>query len=190
MHSRLLVLNSNTVESMSLMQDVYRTHVEFRRRVRYFAPSPSSTSSDKEPLPPSRSSSFDTQIPSSNTSFELLLRPTVAVSNVYPVSLPTATHPVYGAYLTPQDLEQIQSFLKDFVLQSLIPFMEQTVQTLYEQLIIPRKGLAGRFFTASKKYFGSNKSNSDGTASGYIPGLAMFVVDRRMLRSSCTCATI
>lgn len=61
----------------------------------------------------------------------------------------------------PDDLDSLKSTVRELVVQSVIPFMERCVTTWNDQYASSRRGIAGRFFSASRKYFAStNKSSS------------------------------
>lgn len=60
----------------------------------------------------------------------------------------------YGAFMSDDDVKGIKSMVKDFIVQSLIPYMEKQVQYWNEQVAANRRGVAGRLFTASRRLFG------------------------------------
>jgi len=73
------------------------------------------------------------------------------------------------------DLQELQGFVRDMVTQSVIPFMERCIAVWNDQVASSRRGLSGRFFSASRKYFTSAKSGSkayvgyDGGTESYPP---------------------
>jgi len=73
--------------------------------------------------------------------------------------------PKRGKYLSSKDIDGMSVFVKDFVTQSLVPFMEKNIIHWNETVATPRKGLAGRFFMVGKKYFGSS-GKSQNTIQG------------------------
>jgi tetratricopeptide (TPR) repeat protein len=64
----------------------------------------------------------------------------------------------------PSTINSIRQFMVDFVNSALIPFMERCVANWNENVAQPRRGITGRLFSASKKYFGS-KSTTPGSIS-------------------------
>lgn len=66
----------------------------------------------------------------------------------------------YGQYLSEDDVEGMRTFVKEMV-QSIIPYMERNMQHWNEQVASARRGLTGRIFGASRRFFASgNKSPS------------------------------
>lgn len=61
-----------------------------------------------------------------------------------------------------EDVNAIKLFVRELVTQSVMPFMERCVATWNDQVASSRRGITGRFFSASKKYF---SSSSRGTGS-------------------------
>lgn len=49
-----------------------------------------------------------------------------------------------------EDLESLKTMVRELVVQSVIPFMERCVTTWNEQIASSRRGIAGRFFSASQ----------------------------------------
>ena len=82
-----------------------------------------------------------------------------------------------GKNLGLEDVKRIKTFLRDFTVQSLVPWMEKNVTQwndqvghLYQralpkphvpshQLAANRRGIAGRLFSAGRRYFGSRPSS-------------------------------
>jgi hypothetical protein len=76
-----------------------------------------------------------------------------------------------GAKLGPEDVKRIKLFLREFVVQNLAPWMERTTTQLNEQLAANRKGIAGRLFSAGRRYFGSRPASP---AGGTAPNASAF----------------
>jgi hypothetical protein len=55
-----------------------------------------------------------------------------------------------------EDANSLRMFTRELVVQSLVPFMERCIATWNDQVASSRRGLAGRFFSASKKYFATS----------------------------------
>lgn len=64
-----------------------------------------------------------------------------------------------GAMLGQEDVRRIKLFLREFVVQNLAPWLEKTTTQLSEQLAANRKGIAGRLFSAGRRYFGSRPAS-------------------------------
>ncbi|CAO3630125.1 unnamed protein product [Cunninghamella blakesleeana] len=71
----------------------------------------------------------------------------------------------YGQYLTYDNIEGTKNMVKEFVVQSLVPFMERNIQHWNEQVASARRGLTGRLFGASRRLFGTNNSRGPLTQS-------------------------
>jgi hypothetical protein len=69
----------------------------------------------------------------------------------------------YGAYMDENDMKDMDVFLKEFVVQSLLPTMERSVQHWNEQVASARRGLTSRLFSAGRRYFG-NTTKTPGSA--------------------------
>ncbi|CAJ0823061.1 10537_t:CDS:10 [Entrophospora sp. SA101] len=68
----------------------------------------------------------------------------------------------YGQqYLSGEDIIGIQSFVRELVKASIIPHMERNIQTLNEQVASSRRGITGRLFSASKRYFGTGSKSAN-----------------------------
>ena len=61
----------------------------------------------------------------------------------------------YGRYMTEEDVTACRGMIREFVVQSMIPFMERNIQHWNEQVASARRGLTGRLFGASRRLFGS-----------------------------------
>jgi hypothetical protein len=75
----------------------------------------------------------------------------------------------YGKYLTTEDIMGIKTFVREMVVQSLIPFMERNMQLWNEQVAAARRGLSGRFFGASRRLFGSSARSPNPHSVQSIP---------------------
>lgn len=75
----------------------------------------------------------------------------------------------YGKCLTTEDIMGIKTFVREMVVQSLIPFMERNMQLWNEQVAAARRGLSGRFFGASRRLFGSSARSPNPHSVQSIP---------------------
>lgn len=79
----------------------------------------------------------------------------------------------FGAKLGQEDVRRIKLFLREFVVQNLAPWLERTTTLLNEQLAANRKGIAGRLFSAGRRYFGSRPASpapgNAGATSAFDP---------------------
>ncbi|EED12844.1 conserved hypothetical protein [Talaromyces stipitatus ATCC 10500] len=76
----------------------------------------------------------------------------------------TGTH-----YLSESDISAINSLVRELVVQSVIPFMENKVALWNDQVASKRRGISGRFMSMSRRWTGfgsSSKSASSGSSSG------------------------
>lgn len=62
--------------------------------------------------------------------------------------------------LNEEDINALSLFTRELITQSVIPFMERSIATWNDQVASSRRGLTGRFFSASKKYFSSSSSKA------------------------------
>jgi len=71
-------------------------------------------------------------------------------------------------YIFDSDATAIRTFVREMVLQSIIPTMERSVSLWNDQVASKRKGISGRFMSLSKRWggFGSSRNPSSGTGSG------------------------
>lgn len=76
-----------------------------------------------------------------------------------------------GGKLGEEDVRRIKLFLREFVVQNLAPWLERTTTQLNEQLAANRKGIAGRLFSAGRRYFGSRPASP---ASGSATSTSAF----------------
>ncbi|KAK9761951.1 hypothetical protein K7432_012754 [Basidiobolus ranarum] len=67
---------------------------------------------------------------------------------------------IRGSCLSFEDFYLVQSFVKEMVVQSIIPYMERSIHHWNEQVASIRRGFTGRLFSASRKYFGSGNKPS------------------------------
>jgi hypothetical protein len=98
-----------------------------------------------------------------------------------------------GTGLGNKDILAIRIFLREFVVQSLIPYVERNVQQWNEQVRIvrhnvligahntvpqlaaSRRGITGRLFTASRRYFGSRPASpAPGGPPAYNPARGLY----------------
>ncbi|GAM35062.1 hypothetical protein TCE0_015r03071 [Talaromyces pinophilus] len=72
-------------------------------------------------------------------------------------------------YLSESDISAINSLVRELVVQSVIPFMENKVALWNDQVASKRRGISGRFMSMSRRWTGfgsSSKSTSSGSSSG------------------------
>lgn len=75
----------------------------------------------------------------------------------------------YGKCLTVDDIRAAKAMVREFVVQSLIPFMERNIQLWNEQVASARRGLTGRLFGASRRLFGSSSRSPSNQSLTTIP---------------------
>jgi hypothetical protein len=82
----------------------------------------------------------------------------------------TMVNDMRGHFLSTKDVEGLSAFVREFSTQSVIPFMEKSISGWNETIASSRRGLTGRFFTASKKYFnsGAKAPAPSATTSGNV----------------------
>lgn len=70
-------------------------------------------------------------------------------------------------FVPESDRNTIKAFLREMVVQSLVPFMESRMVTWNDQVASRRRGISGRFVSLSKRFagFGSTKSSSATTGN-------------------------
>lgn len=56
-------------------------------------------------------------------------------------------------HISLQDAQRLQSYVREFVTKSLVPFLERSVQQLGEHISSQRRGLTGRLLGAGRKWF-------------------------------------
>ncbi|XP_063990876.1 trafficking protein particle complex subunit 8 [Diachasmimorpha longicaudata] len=72
---------------------------------------------------------------------------------------PSALH---GARLSTQDLDRIRSLISEFCLKSLLPYVEKQINLLND-VISNKKGVSRSLFSATKRWFGTNKPGAAGS---------------------------
>ncbi|ORZ00797.1 ER-golgi trafficking TRAPP I complex 85 kDa subunit-domain-containing protein [Syncephalastrum racemosum] len=75
----------------------------------------------------------------------------------------------YGSRMTLEDVDRIKTMVREFAIQSLIPFMERNIQNWNEQVASARRGLTGRLFGAGRRFFGSSSRSSSTHSMQLIP---------------------
>jgi len=80
-----------------------------------------------------------------------------------PEDAPPATP---GHELSAADLGALRQLAREFVVQSLVPFLEQRAVVLHEQWQASRRGIGGRLFSVGRKYFGGGGGASAGAGGG------------------------
>ncbi|XP_034943856.1 trafficking protein particle complex subunit 8 [Chelonus insularis] len=76
-------------------------------------------------------------------------------------SRPMAQH---GARLSTQDLDKIKTMITDFCLKSLLPYVEKQI-SLLNDVITNKKGVSRSLFSATKRWFGTNKPGAPGSTT-------------------------
>lgn len=69
--------------------------------------------------------------------------------------------PEHGKLLSPEDIDRIKQVINDFCVKALIPHFEQLIHQLSDQ-ISNKKGVSRSLFSATKRWFGSNKPGTPG----------------------------
>ncbi|KAI8806762.1 ER-golgi trafficking TRAPP I complex 85 kDa subunit-domain-containing protein [Cladochytrium replicatum] len=69
-----------------------------------------------------------------------------------------------GRYISEGDVNAFDSVVREFLVQGLVPFLERNMQHLNEQVASSRRGLTGRFFSASRKFLGASRQTSSLTS--------------------------
>jgi hypothetical protein len=80
----------------------------------------------------------------------------------------------YAQYLDKRDIQSIQECIRDFIAQSVIPWMEARVREWNEIHLRSRKGVAAKLFGAGRRLFGSG-SLTLATTSKVYPASEMSV---------------
>ncbi|SCZ90825.1 BZ3500_MvSof-1268-A1-R1_Chr1-3g02288 [Microbotryum saponariae] len=79
-----------------------------------------------------------------------------------------------GHELSDLDFNAIKVFLREMVVQSIVPWIERSVVVGYEQYQASKKSIGGRLFSAGRKYFGGGgTSGSAGKATTNAAGQAI-----------------
>ncbi|XP_011502697.1 PREDICTED: trafficking protein particle complex subunit 8 [Ceratosolen solmsi marchali] len=76
---------------------------------------------------------------------------------------PTHAIPQHGVRLSTKDLEKLKLMMSDFCLKSLLPYVEKQI-SLLNDLISNKKGVSKSLFSATKRWFGTNKPGVPGSA--------------------------
>ncbi|KAK9451212.1 ER-golgi trafficking TRAPP I complex 85 kDa subunit-domain-containing protein [Limtongia smithiae] len=63
------------------------------------------------------------------------------------------------------DTQNLRAFVREMVAQSVIPFMERCITTWNEQIASSRRGLTGRFFSASRRLLGNTTRGTNATTA-------------------------
>ena len=75
-------------------------------------------------------------------------------------------------YIPESDATAIKTFLREMVMQSIVPFMENRVMTWNDQVASRRRGISGRFMSLSKRWtgFGSAKAGTSSPGGSSTSG--------------------
>lgn len=84
-------------------------------------------------------------------------------------STPTPGTIQYGRCLTMENIHDVKNMMREFTVQSLIPFMERNIQHWNEQVASARRGLTGRLFGASRRLFGTSNRTAAQQSVQSIP---------------------
>lgn len=68
----------------------------------------------------------------------------------------------HGARLSFQDLERLRTLITEFCLKSLLPYVEKQI-SLLSDVILNKKGVSRSLFSATKRWFGTNKPGVPGS---------------------------
>ncbi|KAI8613540.1 ER-golgi trafficking TRAPP I complex 85 kDa subunit-domain-containing protein [Chytriomyces sp. MP71] len=69
---------------------------------------------------------------------------------------PDVAAPVVDAVLMAEaDVKAVETFVREFLVQSLLPSIERSVKYWNEQVASSRRGITGRLVTAGRRYFGT-----------------------------------
>ncbi|XP_014485657.1 PREDICTED: trafficking protein particle complex subunit 8 [Dinoponera quadriceps] len=69
----------------------------------------------------------------------------------------------HGARLSTQDLERLRTLITEFCLRSLLPYVEKQIGLLND-VISNKKGVSRSLFSATRRWFGTNKPGAPGSA--------------------------
>lgn len=69
----------------------------------------------------------------------------------------------HGARLSTQDLERLRTLITEFCLRSLLPYVEKQIGLLND-VISNKKGVSRSLFSATRRWFGTNKPGVPGSA--------------------------
>lgn len=166
-------LNTHTSSWSGLLEDIrraYGLHVNMLILNAEAVQKPDSAYIDASQRPPPKPADFSrhwTDLPTSPTRARFQSGPSTPEASAIVVQAEVNESAIeIGAKLGQEDVKRIKLFLREFVVQSLAPWMERTTTQLNEQLAANRKGIAGRLFSAGRRYFGSRPASpAAGTAS-------------------------
>ncbi|KAI8076416.1 ER-golgi trafficking TRAPP I complex 85 kDa subunit-domain-containing protein [Gilbertella persicaria] len=88
---------------------------------------------------------------------------------------PLPTNIAYGRCMTHDDVHGVKAMMREFIVQSLIPFMERNIQHWNEQVASARRGLTGRLFGASRRFFGTSTRSPTPQSVQTIPAQGLNV---------------
>jgi trafficking protein particle complex subunit 8 len=74
-------------------------------------------------------------------------------------------------YLSESDVTTIKSLVRELVVQSVIPFMENKVALWNDQVASRRRGISGRFMSMSRRWAGFGSSSRSTSSSGSAGGM-------------------
>ncbi|KAK3338530.1 ER-golgi trafficking TRAPP I complex 85 kDa subunit-domain-containing protein [Neurospora tetraspora] len=79
---------------------------------------------------------------------------------------------LFNRYIFESDATAIRTFIREMVIQSIIPTMERNVSLWNDQVASRRRGISGRFMSLSKRFtvFGSSSSSSRNSTSSSSNG--------------------
>ncbi|KAK4704695.1 trafficking protein particle complex subunit 8, partial [Phenoliferia sp. Uapishka_3] len=96
--------------------------------------------------------------------------PQIRTDEPPPPLAPTPAMVEKGEELSDEDLKALRVFLREMVVQSIVPFMERAVRVGNQQFVASKRSIGGRLFSAGRKYFGgsavSSRSGSPVSATG------------------------
>ena len=88
--------------------------------------------------------------------FRLSATPSVGIAPTF-----TSQNIKRGVCMDSENLKSVTSFIQEFLVHSLLPFMDRNVQVWNEQVASSRKGLTSRLFSAGRKYFGGTSTKTE-----------------------------
>ncbi|ORY80223.1 ER-golgi trafficking TRAPP I complex 85 kDa subunit-domain-containing protein [Leucosporidium creatinivorum] len=71
-----------------------------------------------------------------------------------------------GHELSDEDLKSLRVFMRELVVQSVVPWIERQVVVGNEQYTASKRSIGGRLFSAGRKYFGGGSSSGGGGGGG------------------------
>ena len=85
----------------------------------------------------------------------------------------------HGARLSREDLERLRVMMTEFCLKSLLPYVEKQIGLLND-VISNKKGVSRSLFSATKRWFGTNKPGIPGLTSTnavmYVTKILLFFI--------------